>query len=412
MIYDCFPFFNELDIIEIRFKELFDHVDYFVLCESHLTHSGNSKPLYFQENKERYARFSNKIIPLVCNNPTEPEVGQNMDWTRERNQRNFIYTTLKEKCRNEDIIIISDADEIFSSKKIKQLRDIDSNLHSLEMRSSWYYLNCVCEPRWTAGKAARFKTIKRIFNGNLSNVRASGTDNFILDCGWHISYMGGRNKVKQKLQSFAHQEFNQPQMTNDHHVELAMRFGSAIWDEFKDITPRGNIPYWNYIPINENLPECVKQGEYNHIASEAYFNKLEYDCGNLYHLFNLAKNLTGEGIVVDIGCAEGRTSIYLANALPDKIHCVDLLIGDQFHKNMNALTDGNFQAIQEDALSFIQRIDQPIKFLHIDAGNNPKEIIQSALPKLTKKHILCGYDREQKFPENVETSGNFWFKIS
>lgn len=417
MIYDCFPFFNELDVIEIRFKELYDHVDYFVLCESNLTHSGNPKPLYFQENKDRYAPFSNKIIHLVCDDPVKSEPGQNMDWTRERHQRNFIYTALSKRCNGEDIIIISDADEIFAAREMKQLQAINARLYSLEMRSSWYYLNCVCEPRWTAGKAARFKTIRGAFNGNLSNVRASGTEGYILDCGWHISYMGGRNKVKQKLQSFAHQEFNVPKMTNDHHVQLAIRFGSAIWDEFKEIAPRGNVPYWNYVVLPEsNLPDCVKRGDYNHLVSEANFTKLDYDCGNLYHLFNLAKNLTGEGAVVDIGCAEGRTSIYLANALPDdQIYCVDLNVSVQFYKNMNALTDGNFVAVQEDALSFLSEFSQPIKILHVDTGSAEltAQIIDAAKSKLAAQHILCGYDRSKTFPnlENIEVSGDFWFKI-
>jgi len=414
MIYDCFPFFNELDVIEIRFKELYDHVDYFVLCESNLTHSGNSKPLYFQENKERYAKFNNKIIHIVCNDPIEPESGQNMNWTRERNQRNYIINALR-RCKDDDIVIISDADEIFSSKFIPQLKEIDYKLHSLEMRSSWYHLNCVCEPRWTIGKAARFKTIKKYFNGNLSAVRNSGTEKFILDCGWHLSYMGGHNKVKQKLQSFAHQEFNVPEMMNDTHIQLIMRFGSSVWDEFKEISPRGNIPYWNYVPLADgNLPDCVKRGEYNHLVSEVNFTKLDYDCGNLYHLFNLAKDLTGDGAIVDIGCAEGRTSIYLANALgSDQVCCIDLTIPDQFHKNMHSLTNGNFLAIQGEALEFLRQFNLPIKILHIDV-DSPElttQIIETA--ELAESHLICGYDRSQNFPilENIQTSGNFWYKL-
>lgn len=416
MIYDCFSFFNELDIIEIRFKELYDHVHRFVLCESTLTHAGTPKPLYFQENKDRYAPFQDKIINVVCDNPSTPEPNYDMNWTRERNQRNFIYNTLNQLCKNDDIIITSDADEIFRSENINKLQAIDSNLYSIEMRPSWYYLNCVSEPRWTLGKAAKFSTVKNGFKGNLSDIRGAGTSRCLVDSGWHFSYMGGQHKVKQKLESFAHQEFNNPQNINDYHINLIMRFGSAVWDEFNDINPRGNIPYWNYESLSScNLPACVKKGDYNHLISEVGFSKLDYDCGNLYHLFNLAKKMTGNGLVIDVGCYEGRTSVYLVNALPDQVYCVDINIPDQFYKNMNSLSDGNFSPVQTDALSFIQKITEPIKFLHIDVDDFDltNKIIEAATPKLARNYVICGYSRTRNYPNNLraKTSKNFWFSF-
>jgi len=54
-VYDCFPFFNELDVLEIRLKELWDVVDVFVLAESNLSHSGKPKEYIFENNKDRFA---------------------------------------------------------------------------------------------------------------------------------------------------------------------------------------------------------------------------------------------------------------------------------------------------------------------------------------------------------------------
>jgi len=420
MIYDCFPFFNELDIIEIRFKELYNVVDYFVVCESNLTHSGNPKPLYFETNKERFAPFMDKIIHLVCNDPGEPEPGHDINWTRERNQRNFIYNTLKNRCNDDDIIINTDADEIFNSSKIDELKQIDYNCYAIEMRSSWYYLNLVCNPRWTTGKAIRFKSLRDNFKGNLSLLRVSGAEKAILEAGWHLSYMGGYDRVKQKLESFAHQEFNKPDVTCDEHIKLVVRFGSSIWDEFKEIAPRGNVPYW-YYDANANLPTSAKDPVYAHLVSKVNFTALNYDGGNLYHMFNLAKEITGEGEVIDIGCAEGRTSIYLANALPNnQIHCVDLIINEQFHKNMEALTNGNFVATQEDALTFLRNFDKPIKVLHLDACYDSEfltEALKIALPKMTQSYLICGYDWNEEGTKqaiqtlgDVGTSGKFWFQ--
>ena len=71
-IYDCFNFFNELDLLEIRLNTLKDSVDYFVIVESNVTHSGQFKPLYYEENKERFKSFEDKIIHyVVMNTPNQ-----------------------------------------------------------------------------------------------------------------------------------------------------------------------------------------------------------------------------------------------------------------------------------------------------------------------------------------------------
>ena len=64
-IYDCFTFYNELDLLEMRLEILSDSVDFFVLVEANKTHSGREKELFFQDNKERFAKFSEKIIHVV-----------------------------------------------------------------------------------------------------------------------------------------------------------------------------------------------------------------------------------------------------------------------------------------------------------------------------------------------------------
>ena len=65
MIYDCFQFYNEIDILKIRLNVLKDVVDKVVLSESTTTFSGKSKPLYFEENKELFKEFEDKIIHVI-----------------------------------------------------------------------------------------------------------------------------------------------------------------------------------------------------------------------------------------------------------------------------------------------------------------------------------------------------------
>ena len=57
MIVDCFPFFNELDLLEIRLNILKDVVDKFVLVEASKTQTKLDKPFYFEDHKDRFADF-------------------------------------------------------------------------------------------------------------------------------------------------------------------------------------------------------------------------------------------------------------------------------------------------------------------------------------------------------------------
>ena len=57
-VIDAFMFNNELDVLNFRLHELNEHVDKFVIYENSWTFSGNKKPLYFEENKEMFSKFS------------------------------------------------------------------------------------------------------------------------------------------------------------------------------------------------------------------------------------------------------------------------------------------------------------------------------------------------------------------
>src|SRR5689334_20509145 len=97
-VIDCFTFFNELDLLEFRLKLLDAHVDHFVLAESNITHSGQPKPFYFEENKKRFDRWLHKIIYLRVNQSAEGLVfttehsynPQSSAWKLENGQRNAL----------------------------------------------------------------------------------------------------------------------------------------------------------------------------------------------------------------------------------------------------------------------------------------------------------------------------------
>lgn len=107
-IFDCFVFFNELDILEIRLNTLDKLVDYFVLVESTHTFTGQEKPLFYAENKERFAAFNDRIIHVVVDDmPDDAET----TFVREGLQRSAIGRGLKD-ANPLDLVMVSDVDEI------------------------------------------------------------------------------------------------------------------------------------------------------------------------------------------------------------------------------------------------------------------------------------------------------------
>jgi|ERR1022692_989649 beta-1,4-mannosyl-glycoprotein beta-1,4-N-acetylglucosaminyltransferase len=107
MIYDCFTFFDELELLELRLHELGDVVDKFVWVEATKTHSNKSKPLHYQENRVLFQAFHDQIIHVVVDDMPD----SNDSWVLENFQRKCIARGLV-NCRPEDFILVSDLDEI------------------------------------------------------------------------------------------------------------------------------------------------------------------------------------------------------------------------------------------------------------------------------------------------------------
>ena len=220
-VVDAFTFFNELEILEIRLNELWDTVDRFVIVEATQTHQFKPKPLYFKENMGRFEKFLSKITHIV----TEfPEHIQKLDvdgmppgenWALERYQRDEIMRGLQ-GCKDNDIIIISDADEVPSAEAVRSYRT-EMGLCYLDMKLFCYYLNVRAEnEQWREARILPYGLLKQIspcgarYSGNKSLLGTYGEP--IPNGGWHFSFMGGEEKVKEKIQSYAHAEYNRPEI--------------------------------------------------------------------------------------------------------------------------------------------------------------------------------------------------------
>lgn len=225
LVYDCFNFYNEIDILEMRLNILYPHVDKFVIVESSVTHSGVEKPFYLDLYREKFSKFEDKIVSFkIYDTPrdfvnlpetddpalkqvfsfirsqttrfdrrTQPDYGR--DFFQKESVRRALFN-----CDDDDIVIFSDADEIPNPDTIKVL-DLSRGMYRLNQTTYYYYLNVLKQRDWCGSRIALYKDIKNISLNELRGDDLLTTE--IKDGGWHFSFMGGEKMVKNKLLSYS-----------------------------------------------------------------------------------------------------------------------------------------------------------------------------------------------------------------
>jgi len=163
-IIDCFTFYNEIDLLNYRLILLAPYVDYFVLVEANQTHMGNEKILYYKEYLEKYNQ-ENKIINITIDLPHKAnEIKDNNQWLNENFQRNAIKLGLSQlNCEPNDIIIISDLDEIIDPNILKNIRENKLKIqdgYSLEQDFYYYNLTTKHMDKWYYSKIIKYSELK------------------------------------------------------------------------------------------------------------------------------------------------------------------------------------------------------------------------------------------------------------
>lgn len=267
MVYDCFQFFNELDILKIRLNVLSPVVDKFVISEATETFSGLKKPLYYEENKELFAEFADKIIHVVVEDTPEGDTHY-----RDTFQKNAVTRGLKD-CTDEDIIIFSDLDEIPNPDKIREILQNfqEDKIYHFAQRLFYCYLNMeevsgnllsyagefegVVRKKWIGTKMLSYKLLREqnLLLGELRFPERKEIGIRVEDGGWHFGYMGGKGekdikkRVQEKVVSAAHQEYNSK------HVL------SQVTDQIKDGKDIfGRNAQFVRCEIDESFPEYIR----------------------------------------------------------------------------------------------------------------------------------------------------------
>jgi len=246
-IIDCVIFYNEIDMLLYRLTVLDSVVDYFIIVESTKTHIGKEKPLFYVINEEKFKQFSKKIIHIVVDDLIIADINKNEQWLNENKQRNAIDTGIKQlNLSNDDLIIISDVDEIPDPESLQQMKNNEIEIKFANMKQDFYYYNlnslCVGET-WLFPKIIAYD-IYLLFDSSPQTIRMSHAKDTIDKGGWHLSYFGNVQFIKNKLQNFTHQEFNLPHIIDENMLKTKI-------ENFDDILQRPNTSI-RKIPIKEN----------------------------------------------------------------------------------------------------------------------------------------------------------------
>jgi beta-1,4-mannosyl-glycoprotein beta-1,4-N-acetylglucosaminyltransferase len=261
-IVDAFIFYNELDMLEYRLSILYDIVDHFILVESTRTFIGNEKPLFFENNKQRFQKYADKIIHIIdrdfMENPKHDYTKGWKDevWYNENHQRNSIEDGLKQlELSDNDIIQVSDVDEIPDPNILLQIKNNNMKINYVSLCQDFYYYNLTYKnfsEKWDFAKIMSYKHYVDSFNRTPQYCREVEPKHVIKRGGWHLSYFGDTNFIRNKIKQFAHQEFNQDKYTNIENIEYSIKTGKDLFERPYEKCIKIPIYENDYLPPNYN----------------------------------------------------------------------------------------------------------------------------------------------------------------
>lgn len=279
-VYDCFTFYNEFELLELRFKSLWDVVDYFVIVEANRKHNGESKDFNLLNRMDDFKEFSSKIkyVSIELSNMSFKGVG---DWSIENAQRNAIIYGLND-AEPDDLIMISDLDEIPAPDIFRRLHENEVTLIApqislplidkpvdclaqllmpaidflevspivMENTLHYYFLDWISREIWLGTTLTKRKNLTTPQQLRESRNRFP----LALNGGYHFSYMGGIDRVIDKMTSIVDGNGlviqSGGKVINRAHVEKSMMTGT-------DVYCRQGIPESQFIPYDVhkiNLP--------------------------------------------------------------------------------------------------------------------------------------------------------------
>ena len=264
-VYDCFLYWDEDLLLDLRMNILNDSVDYFVIIEGNKTWQNNPKEFIFDVNK--FKKFEKKIIYIKISNMPD---GDN-PWIRENYQRNCINRGLA-NANDNDLIIISDLDEIPNPKTIHEF-DIKKRYAVFKQNHYYYKLNlqaqknpfwfgsriCVKKflksPQWLRDLKFKKRPFWRLDKFRLNNILDNG--------GWHFCNLKTPKELLYKYKNLCETNdkfvFNQnipDEFLNEDEISNKMKQGLDII---------GRDETYKFVDLDSSFPEYLLKNKKRYI---------------------------------------------------------------------------------------------------------------------------------------------------
>ena len=269
-IFDSFRFFNELDVLEVRFNLLYDLVDFFVITECPYTIMGDEKPLYYWDNRDRFDKFNDKVIHDIMD-----DIPDNFDNYVERRGYHTPYNSIDRNCnqkyidiplryqrdmyardytaysiekagaKSDDVIITSDADEVINPLVLESLDWFDKNNHYVALQRHFYYkFNILREENWMGSRICTWDTLRQT---SVDQLRQNHHNSHRIESGgWHWSYFGNIDTIEQKLNACADSQHKSKDLSDK------VKMGRD---------PVGRSDSYNPVPIDDSFPEYIQNNQ-------------------------------------------------------------------------------------------------------------------------------------------------------
>lgn len=245
MIIDSFLFFQELKLLKIRLDYLYDVVDKFIIVEAVESFSGKEKGFIFEENKKLFNKYMDKIVyfkiedrhkdykSLINHLDQQKETvykqikniikshnhydKRELHFLLDSYHRECIHIPLSKYCKDNDLIIISDIDEIPDRELLKDVENLDYPI-ICKHKEFKYYMNLFSNENWVG---SIINTYANIENNSLNNLRINSKKykNLYLG-GYHFTSIGGEEQLINKIESWGHQEYNKKIIKSNLHENI------------------------------------------------------------------------------------------------------------------------------------------------------------------------------------------------
>jgi len=260
-IFDCFTFNDELEILDIRLHTLDKFINKFIIVESKINHQWGRKKINFDINL--FKKFKDKINYFLIE-----DFPKNYNSNQIENfQRDYISNGLK-NCDDNDVIIISDADEIPNLININ-FKNLRKKVYSFEQSNFMYKLNLMRPNKWLGSKLCKYKDLKspqwlRSLKTHKKQpffrIDKIFKENYISDFeiikngGWHFSWLKSTENIILKIKSYAHTEYNIPLFKNKKYISKCIKNHVSFFDVREKLQRQNiNVSFPNYIKNNKSL---------------------------------------------------------------------------------------------------------------------------------------------------------------